>query len=504
MLTRLKVDGFKNLVGVDVRFGPFNCIAGANGVGKSNLFDAIRFLSLTAKHPLAEAARRVRDGQGGSSDARGLFHRTGGHWGKIMSFEVEMVVPKEAEDDLGQIARATWSYLTYKLEIRLREGGQSSNPQHPMEIVTEELGVAKGEVGFSTKSFGRSPTGGILVDPSKRYFGDPSHAHSTSPVGPFIITERIGDGASIKLRSGRRTPVNQATATSPHTSLLSQATAIGSPTAYCAQRELGSWQLLQLDPGAIRLPDEFNSPTKLEANGRRLAAALARLTGPVADSLQETTSSGAHEGKVFGRLANRLSGLVSDICGIRLDRDEKRSLNTVLLRMRDGTEFPARDMSDGTLRLLALALLELDPEAPRVICLEEPENGVHPDRLPAIVKLLRDIAMDPMEPLDETNPVRQVIVNTHSPSVVMAVPEDSLIGARSVPGKDGDRVFQRAEFAGIVGTWRANLSPAVPAISKGELLSYLDPARLLMGEPAPGQGERRVVDRDDIRKLLGE
>jgi len=44
MLTRLKVNGFKNLVGVDVRFGPFTCIAGANGVGKSNLFDAIRFL----------------------------------------------------------------------------------------------------------------------------------------------------------------------------------------------------------------------------------------------------------------------------------------------------------------------------------------------------------------------------------------------------------------------------------------------------------------------------
>ena len=43
MLTRLKVDGFKNLVGVDVRFGPFTCIAGANGIGKSNLFDAIHF-----------------------------------------------------------------------------------------------------------------------------------------------------------------------------------------------------------------------------------------------------------------------------------------------------------------------------------------------------------------------------------------------------------------------------------------------------------------------------
>ncbi|MHC5724522.1 MAG: AAA family ATPase, partial [Nostoc sp.] len=48
MLTRLKVSGFKNLVDVDVQFGAFTCVAGANGVGKSNLFDAIRFLSAIA------------------------------------------------------------------------------------------------------------------------------------------------------------------------------------------------------------------------------------------------------------------------------------------------------------------------------------------------------------------------------------------------------------------------------------------------------------------------
>ncbi|MBI5604166.1 MAG: AAA family ATPase, partial [Deltaproteobacteria bacterium] len=60
MLLRLKVNGFKNLMNVDVRFGPFTCVAGANGVGKSNLFDAIRFLSLLANKTLTEAALSVR------------------------------------------------------------------------------------------------------------------------------------------------------------------------------------------------------------------------------------------------------------------------------------------------------------------------------------------------------------------------------------------------------------------------------------------------------------
>ena len=31
MLTRLKVTGFKNLMEIDIRFGPFTCIAGRNG-----------------------------------------------------------------------------------------------------------------------------------------------------------------------------------------------------------------------------------------------------------------------------------------------------------------------------------------------------------------------------------------------------------------------------------------------------------------------------------------
>ena len=49
MLKRLKVKNFKNLVDLDVRFGPFTCIAGENGSGKSNRFDAIKFLGALAE-----------------------------------------------------------------------------------------------------------------------------------------------------------------------------------------------------------------------------------------------------------------------------------------------------------------------------------------------------------------------------------------------------------------------------------------------------------------------
>src|SRR5215216_5106305 len=75
MLTRFKVNGFKNLINVDVRFGAFTCIAGANGVGKSNLFDAIKFLSDLADRPLTDAAMSVRDESGKTSDIRSIFRK---------------------------------------------------------------------------------------------------------------------------------------------------------------------------------------------------------------------------------------------------------------------------------------------------------------------------------------------------------------------------------------------------------------------------------------------
>jgi len=115
MLTRLKISGFKNLVDVDVRFGPFTCIAGPNGSGKSNLFDAIHFLSALADRPLHEAALPVRAESGRAADIRSLFHRVGNQYDETMSFEAEMIVPGEARDDRGQTAKASITLLQYKL-----------------------------------------------------------------------------------------------------------------------------------------------------------------------------------------------------------------------------------------------------------------------------------------------------------------------------------------------------------------------------------------------------
>ena len=80
---------------------------------------------------------------------------------------------------------------------------------------------------------------------------------------------------------------------------------------------------------------------------------------------------------------------------------------------------PATRLSDGTLRFLCLASILCHPSPPPLICIEEPEIGLHPDILPIVAELLI-----------EASHRTQVIVTTHSDILVDAlshVPEAVLV-----------------------------------------------------------------------------
>jgi len=77
---------------------------------------------------------------------------------------------------------------------------------------------------------------------------------------------------------------------------------------------------------------------------------------------------------------------------------------------RNGMVIPGHGLSDGTLAVLAYTILPFLPNAPRFLAIEEPENGVHPKAIEAILETLQ--AMDDS----------QVWVTSHSP-IVAAVTE---------------------------------------------------------------------------------
>jgi len=182
----------------------------------------------------------------------------------------------------------------------------------------------------------------------------------------------------------------------------------------------------------------------------------------------------------------------------------------VVLREVGGTELPARALSDGTLRFLALAVVELDSRGRGLTCMEEPENGIHPERVPAMIRLLQDIAAGVEEPVDEDNPLRQVIVNTHSPAVVAEIPDDCLLVAMAEDIVDNGKWSSKARFGCLPETWREAAPEGTPIVPKGRLLAYLNPVAASASAPAEAaerdqrrkKGRRKVAQRHDLQPLL--
>ncbi|MCU0226206.1 MAG: AAA family ATPase [Bryobacterales bacterium] len=495
MLTRLKIDGFKNLVGVDLHFGPFTCIVGPNGIGKSNVLDAIAFLSAMSREPFHEAALKVRSDSGRHGDIRHLFHRSGDSTIDTMRFEAEMLVPATGVDDLGQPATATITSLRYVLELRLRSGYQGGSDS-PLELAHESLEPIKlGDVAENLH-FEHSVKWRKSVASGRR--SGKSTASGKTSGSEFISTKIDSDKRYIRLHQDNRQgrPRDLLASLLPRT-VLSSTNAVESPTATLARKEMESWRILQLEPSLLREPDSFNSQPQISARGEHMAATLYRMAGGSLNGFVESSESDDESGNVYARIANRLAELYEDVQTLWVDRDEKRELLTVCVRTRNQETFPARALSDGTLRFLALSILEADDRAQGLVCLEEPENGIHPFRIPYMIQLLTDMAVDTQDSVSTFNPLRQVIINTHSPIVASNVPAQSLLVA--VPRKvaESGKVRKFVDFQCVKDTWRhkGGLSAAV---AQGELQTYLQAVH--REEPAAQTSE---VAARTVKALFG-
>lgn len=132
----------------------------------------------------------------------------------------------------------------------------------------------------------------------------------------------------------------------------------------------------------------------------------------------------------------------------RLKRFSDR-IEDVSLRIRGGVvgiEFrerglsapvSARHISDGVLRFLMLLAILCHPEPPPLVCIDEPEHGLHPDAIQLVAELLRDAAER-----------CQLVVTTHSDVLVSALsetPEAVIVCERN---GEGTRL-RRLERAGL-------------------------------------------------------
>lgn len=92
-------------------------------------------------------------------------------------------------------------------------------------------------------------------------------------------------------------------------------------------------------------------------------------------------------------------------------------------------ELTLADLSDGTLRLLCWAVLCLSPTPPAVVCIDEPELGLHPRTLPIVAGLLRFASSQ-----------SQILVATHSPYFLSQFSLDEIAVMKK---EEGQAIFTR-------------------------------------------------------------
>ena len=400
MITRIEIDGFKTFDGFALDLRPFTAVVGPNASGKSNLFDAIKFVSHLAQNDIREAMQELR------GRPEELFRRTSAGRADRMAFAVEVLLEPRGVDPFGQSFDLRAQRVRYELEIAMRTSADQR---------LEGVYVQREQCVPIRRKEERAST---VWKPGSVKYGQQTK--------PFMAmrSESGKESDVIEIRQdgpGKRGRPLALSATEASRTGLSTVTTAEFPHLYALRTLLSSVQFLQIDPQASRRATDRLAPRRLLPDASNLATVLARL-------MEETRTDMRPKGFLSDVVAD-LSSLIPSVADLDVRDDPGDSEYSFALRLRDTQAFSSRVISDGTLRLLALVTILNDPRHGGVLCWEEPENGVHEARIPALMELIRSAAGSAGSP--GTQASFQVLVNTHSP-VVMSALEDQEVVASDV------------------------------------------------------------------------
>jgi predicted ATPase len=404
MLTQIEIDGFKTFKDFQVELAPFQVIVGPNGSGKSNLFDALLLLSHLADNDLDLSTAF----QGLRGDAGELFTTLpGGKSVDRIRIAVEMLVDRKVRDDLGKEKKLKYTRLRYELEITQ----ETDIPGLERLYVRHELLQAiPPDKDRWCKKYNLSSQNGwlqeskvpeaIFIDTGDAHYPleEDVNFHSDTPLINLYPDSNLYPGGQI------REPRAQYNSRDLQRSVLSSVNTTNYPHIFAAREELCSLRFLHLNPEALRQSSLAKAPRLLSPKGDNMPTTLARMQ--------------AEDKFTVNDVSRDLANLVPDLTGIELKRDQVHNEYTIWANYMDGRSFSSRVLSDGTLRLLALTILRNDPQFRGILCIEEPENGVNPMYLKEIGRLLRKMATDFSDPEQVDEPLRQVLITTHSPTLI--------------------------------------------------------------------------------------
>ncbi|MBX3278549.1 MAG: AAA family ATPase [Acidobacteria bacterium] len=171
------------------------------------------------------------------------------------------------------------------------------------------------------------------------------------------------------------------------------------PTFADIDTALARTRIYSLNPQAIAASVTLNPYTEIGEDGSGLVSVLDRLRDENPERFEALNEALGRWLPEFDRI---------------LFSTPQQGMRAFSLRTREGRySIAAADISQGTLLALALMTLAYLPDPPAVVCLEEPDRGIHP-------RLLRDVQdalyrLSYPEGIDDDRQPVQVIATTHSP-----------------------------------------------------------------------------------------
>ncbi|MFE9422733.1 AAA family ATPase [Kitasatospora sp. NPDC006697] len=395
MITRIEIDGFKSFDRFAVDLRPFTAVIGTNAGGKSNLLDALAFLRGLVQRSENSPLHAAAAARGG---LKHMFRQLGdGTVVRTMRLAVEVLLdPREGGAGLGETLpsglASRWRY-----EVALERGAKR------VQIVDERLQPIDPERDTWFDLVGATPTwrsAFALREKSAAPAPAPT-ARELSPTENAMAALGIAESEGGIQRTGpspRSLPADGLVRHQPFYSVLMA-------------------KVLQLHERALRMESDTGGDGVLESDGFGLPGFL-HMLGEDDDALRTGPW-------VLAAVRADLGRLVKGITGFEVVEDDRRHKLWIELTARDEPPFPAELASDGTLRALAILGSLREPESGPLI-VEEPENGLYPERLLDLLQMMRDAASAPA--LDEPDdPLRQVIITSHSPLVLDVVPPEDIV-----------------------------------------------------------------------------
>jgi len=173
--------------------------------------------------------------------------------------------------------------------------------------------------------------------------------------------------------------------------------------------------MLFLDPAPSRMRDyAFPSEARLQGEGSNLSGVLFNLWG--LSQFPEEEPYATHRNEILAFIQSLPE---QDISGLTFLAEPRGGVMVQLTETFGDAcrEYDASLLSDGTLRVLAIAAAMLSAESGSLLVIEEIDNGVHPSRARHLLERIRAIA--------ERRKLR-VLLSTHNPALLDALPDASI------------------------------------------------------------------------------